>query len=247
MAPARRVPARIASEKIPPAKIVATCLALADRNGWPYVRLYDVARRMKVDLASIRRQFRDADAIGDAWLRDAELAMLAAGSAAGLAHRPAAKRLEQSLMAFLDTLAAHKPATAGIFRAKLYPGHPHHNIGLVLWVSRTVQWWREAAHLDNDIGGKMLGDLRRRIEEIGLTGIFLATLAFWMSDSSARHSATQAFLAKRLADAEAIMERGWPKAGPDARPDTARPNNARSAKSRFKRKGFKRKSGRKLL
>lgn len=216
MAPGRRRSPRIAPARVASGEIVAACLALADRKGWPYVRLYDVARLLKVDLAAIRGHFRDTDAIGDAWLQQAELAMLAASSAAGFAHLPPAKRLERSLTAFLETLAAHKPATAGIFRAKLYPGHPHHAIGLVLWVSRTVQWWREAARLDNDVGGKALGDRRRRVEEIGLTGIFLATLAFWIRDASAGQSATQAFLAKRLKAAQAIMERAWPNAAPAA-------------------------------
>jgi AcrR family transcriptional regulator len=193
-------------------RIIEATLDLADRIGWGQVRLYDVARLLKLGPGEIRRHFRDLDAIGDAWLMQAEIAMLKGGNNPRFAELPARARLEQSLSAFLNTLSAHRPATAGLLRAKLYFGHPHHQIGLVLWVSRTVQWWREAAKLANDSGGPVRGDRRRRAEEIGLTGIFLATLWFWTRDSSTGFSATHHFLARQLAGAEILIGRAFPQA-----------------------------------
>jgi hypothetical protein len=97
-----------------------------------------------------------------------------------------------------------------IFRAKLYFGHPHHNLSLLFWVSRTVQWWREAALLRGD-------DRRRRVEEIGMSALFVATLAFWVADESAGQEKTRRFLGRRLNEADALMARLFgskPKSSP---------------------------------
>ena len=97
---------------------------------------------------------------------------------------------------------------------KLYAGHPHHNIALVLALSRTVQWIREAAHLD--AGGR-----RRQIEEIGLTAVFAATVVFWLRDDSDGQIRTRQFLGRGLSGADGLMARMFSKTGEIARNDTA--------------------------
>ena len=193
-------------------RIVDAAVALADQVGWPRVRLFEVARRLKLPLPAILTHYRDLDAVADAWLRRGETAMLAAREKPGFDRLDPPERLYRVIVAFLDALAVHRRVTAEIFRAKLYVGHPHHNLALLFWLSRTVQWVREAALLRNDAGGRALGDVRRRIEETGLTALFVATLWVWASDRSPRQQRTRAFLKARLMRADRAMARLFPRA-----------------------------------
>ena len=193
-------------------RIVDAAVALADEVGWQRLRLFEVARRLKLPLPAVLQHYRDLDAVADAWLRRGETAMLAAREKPGFDRLDPSERLYRVIVAFLDALAAHRRVTAEIIRAKLYLGHPHHNLALVFWISRTVQWLREAALLANDTGGKAVGDLRRRVEEIGLTALFVATLWVWANDRSARQQRTRAFLKARLMRADRAMARLFPRA-----------------------------------
>lgn len=193
-------------------RIVDAAMELADAVGWPRLRLFEVARRLKLPLPAILAHYRDLDAVADAWLRRGEAAMLAAREKPGFDRLDPPERLYRVIVAFLDALAAHRRVTAEIFRAKLYLGHPHHNLALVFWISRTVQWMREAALLANDVGGKTVGDLRRRVEEMGLTTLFVATLWVWANDRSPRQQRTRAFLKARLERADRAMARLFPRA-----------------------------------
>jgi len=192
--PARR------PRKPTPERIVDAAIARAEEIGWSQIRLFDVADRLGVELAELRRHYRDLDAVADAWLARADRAMLAARDRPGFAKLPPRERIRRALLAFLEALAPHRRVTGEIMRAKLYFGHPHHNVALVLWLSRTVQWWREAANLAGE-------DRRRRVEEIGLSALFVATILVWLRDDSANQERTAEFLDARLAQAERAIGR----------------------------------------
>lgn len=181
------------------ARIVDAAVALAEARGWGAVRLRQVAERLDMPLSELRRHFRDKDAVADAWLARADTAMLAAAPR-GFAALAARQRLYQVICRWLDALAPHRRVTAEMLAEKLYPGHPHHNLALLFWLSRTVQWIREAARLD-------AGGLQKRVEEIGITALFVATLGVWVRDDSPGAERTRRFLANRLAAAERAM--GW--------------------------------------
>jgi AcrR family transcriptional regulator len=185
---------------IAPERIVDAVMARAEKIGWSQVRLFDVADQLGIGLAELRQHYRDLDAVADAWLARADRAMLAARERPGFTKLAPRERIRRALLAFLGALSTHRRVTGEIFRAKLYFGHPHHNIALILWVSRTVQWWREAANLGND-------NRRRRIEEIGLTALFVATIVFWLRDDSPSQEHTAEFLDARLAQAERAIGR----------------------------------------
>jgi AcrR family transcriptional regulator len=185
------------------ARMVDAAVALAEEKGWGAVRLREVAARLDLPLAELRRHFRDKDAVADAWLARADVAMLAAAEP-GFEGLPARERLFRVICRWLDALAPHRRVTAEMLAEKRYLGHPHHNLALVLWLSRTVQWIREAALLD--AGGR-----RRQVEEIGLSALFVLTLAVWCRDDSPGESRTRRFLANRLTDAEQAMLRLWPE------------------------------------
>ena len=182
-------------------RIVEAALDIAEDWGWYDLRLHHVAERLGLSLAELRTHFRDADAIGDAWIAHADQAMLAAQDES-FASLPVKERLQIALEAWLDALAPHREVTADIFRTKLWPVHVHHNLALVTWTSRTVQWWREAGLID----GK---GQRRSVEEIGMTLIFLATLRQWCRDRSDGQQRTKDALRRRLAGADRLMAR-WP-------------------------------------
>ena len=182
-------------------RIVETALDIAEDWGWYDIRLHHVAERLGLPLSAIRAEFRDGDAIADAWIARADQAMLAKPKS-GFSKLPAAERLQISLEAWLDELAPRRRVTAQMFRAKLWPVHVHHNLALVTWTSRSVQWWREAALLD----GK---GRQRSVEEIGMTMIFLSTLALWCCDNSEGQARSKACLRRRLARADAFMARAF--------------------------------------
>lgn len=187
--------------------IVEAALDIAEDWGWYDIRLHHVAERLNLPLAAVRAEFRDGDAIADAWIARADAAMLAAPPR-GFAALPAKERLQIMLDRWLDALAPHREVTAEMFRAKLWPVHVHHNLKLITWTSRTVQWWREAALLD----GK---GQQRSVEEIGMTLIFLATLARWCRDRSEGQSNTKTYLRRRLERADRLMARACKARGRD--------------------------------
>lgn len=183
-------------------RIIEAALDIAEDWGWYDIRLHHVAERLGLPLAAIRAEFRDGDAIADAWIARADAAMLAERPR-GFAARPAKERLQVTLEDWLDALAPRRKVTAEMFRAKLWPVHVHHNLALVTWTSRTVQWWREAALLD----GK---GQRRSVEEIGMTLVFLSTLARWCCDRSEGQASAKAYLRRSLERADGLMARACP-------------------------------------
>lgn len=182
-------------------RIVDAAVDLAEEAGWGAVRLHRVAQRLNVSLADVGAHFRDLDAVADAWFARARDAMLAP-QAPDFVDLPARERLHSAIMRWFDASASHRRVTGQMLAAKLYPSHPHHWVPLIFNLSRTVQWVREAALLDAT-------GVRRQIEEVGLTALFLATLALWLRDESPDQEETREFLSRRLAAADRLMAAGF--------------------------------------
>ncbi len=187
-------------------RIVDAALDLAEEVGWDGLRLRVVAARLDVPLAEVLVHYRDLDAVADAWFRRAWSAMLAAPPE-GFAALPARERLHLVIMRWFDALAPHREVTGQILATKLYPAHPHHWVPLVFNLSRSIHWLREAALLDAT--GR-----RRLMEEVGLTWLFLMTLAVWLRDETPGQARTRDVLRHRLAEADRAMVRVWGKAPP---------------------------------
>ncbi len=194
-------------------RIVDVALDLAEESGWDAVRLRHVAARLSVPLTDVLAQYRDFDAVANAWFRRAWVAMLAPAPE-GFAARPARERLHLMMMHWFDALAPHREVTGQILAAKLYPSHPHHWVPLVFNLSRSIHWLREAALLDA-VGR------RRQVEEVGLTTLFLMTLAVWLRDETPGQARTRDVLRHRLADADRAMVRVWGKAPPPGAAEAA--------------------------
>ena len=176
-------------------RIIDAAIDLAEQDSWETVRLHAVAARLGVSLDDIRRVFREKEEIVEAFFDCADEAMLHAADALGFFDLPTRVRLHRVIMAWLEALAPHRRVTRQMIGGKLEPGHLHIQIPGLLRISRTVQWMREAAYRDTSY-------LRRALEEVATTSIYLMTFCYWMGDGSRDSADTRRFLDRLLGIAE---------------------------------------------
>lgn len=175
-------------------RIVDAALELASERGWANVRLHQVGERVGLSLAEVSHEFRDLDALANAWFERALAALLAAPSEEIGERRPP-ERLLAVMMRWFDTLAPQREVTAQMLEAKLYPGHPQHWVPLIFDLSRLVHWFLDAARIAST--GRA-----RQLAEVGLTVILLASLRVWLRDDSVGQERTRVYLGRRLATAD---------------------------------------------
>ena len=180
--------------------VLDAALTLAGARRWREIHLYEIADRAGVTLAEIGRLFPDKDAVGNRLFARAGSAMLGLRDDAGFRALPVQERIYRAITMWFGALAPHRAAARDILLYKLAPSHLHHQAALVVALSRTVQWVREAALLP------ATGRARRR-EETRLTALFAATLLLWFADPAREPDRTFGFLRRGL---EAIGRRlGW--------------------------------------
>ena len=180
-------------------RIVDTALELGQESGWANVRLYQVAERAGVPLATIGTEFRDLDALANAWFARA-LSAVEQIPPQALGGQPAPERLHLVIMRWFDALAPHREVTGEMLRAKLYPSHPQHWVPLVFDLSRLVHWFLDAARIAST--GRA-----RQMAEVGLTAIFLGSLRVWLRDDSAGSERTRSYLRRQLTAADRWLTR----------------------------------------
>jgi AcrR family transcriptional regulator len=180
--------------------VLDAALALAAERGWSRFHLYDVAERMGLPLAEIGRLFPDKDAVGNRLFARAGRAMLALRDDAAFRALPAEERIYRAITTWFAALAPHRATARDILLYKLAPAHLHHQAAMVVALSRTVQWVREAALLTAT-------ERAAAREEVRLTLLFAATLLFWFTDRSAGQERTYSFLRRRLEGLSPRM--GW--------------------------------------
>jgi AcrR family transcriptional regulator len=159
-------------------RILDTALELAEASSWERLRLHRVAEALDITLDEVRQHFRQKDDLAEAWFDRADRSMLVAERSAGFLYQPLHVRLGQVIADWLAALAPHRRVTREMLACKLEPGHIHLQVPGILRVSRTVQWFREAACQDST-------GLRRILDETALTAIYLAVFARWLFDDSA--------------------------------------------------------------
>jgi len=184
-------------------RLLEAALAAAEERGWTEVRLSEVARSLGLAPGDVLACYRDLDSVADAWFLRGWQAMLAERGP-GFSERPPRERVETAMLAWFDAFAHRRRVTVEMIRAKLHPSHLHHWVPMVFNLSRTVHWLREAASLPAPYGSP-----RAQIEEVGLTALFLATLAVWAGDDSPGQLRTRHFLSDRLDGADRLLTRLW--------------------------------------
>lgn len=150
---------------------------------------------MGITVADIQRHYAQKDAIAEAWFERADAALLAVAETPGWMELSTRQRLSRAIFAWLDALAPHRRLTAAMLRYKFQPEHLHLQALGLTRISRTVQWIRESACLVS-VGW------RRELEEAALTGIYVSTFAYWLTDDSPGAERTHAFLDRLLTIAE---------------------------------------------
>ncbi len=180
-------------------RIVEAAVALAEQRSWELVRLHEVAAHMGIGLDDIRRHFREKDELIDAWFDRADDAVLALADSGVLLSLSPRERLFELIMAWLGALERHRRVTRQMIGNKLEPGHLHIQIPAVMRISRTVQWMREAALLE-DAG------MRRALTETAVTAIYLAAFTRWLGESAAGSPRTRRLLDRMLRRAERLVQ-----------------------------------------
>ncbi|KTD43107.1 hypothetical protein [Legionella parisiensis] len=181
-------------------EIVNAALSLAEQTSWENVRLFDIAKRLNVNLEDIRSCFREKNELIDAFFDRADKAMLARAEQPEMIGLNTPERLHKLLMSWFQVLQTHRNVVRQMLWSQLEVGHIHVQFPALLRVSRTVQWWREAAQ-------RSATYYHRAIEETGLTLIFLMTMAYWAHDDSKEAINTSRFLQKKLSLAHCLKEK----------------------------------------
>lgn len=182
-------------------RILEAALEMAEERSWTAVRLVDVAVRLDIPPDRVLEHYRDLNSLADAWFLRGWQAMLAP-KGEGFDGLPAAERIETCMLAWFDAFSPHHRVTAEMLRGKLHLPHAHHWVPMVFDLSGTIQWLREAALLPASYGTR-----RAQMEEVGLTALFLATLATWCRDTSPDQERTRRVLRRRLERADRMMAR----------------------------------------
>ncbi|CAM2847522.1 hypothetical protein LEAN103870_05180 [Legionella anisa] len=181
-------------------EIVNAALSLAEQTSWENVRLFDIAKRLNVNLEDIRSFFREKNELVDAFFDRADKAMLTRAEQPEMMELDAPERLHKLLMSWFHVLQSNRNVARQMLWSQLEVGHIHVQFPALLRVSRTVQWWREAAK-------RSATYYHRAIEETGLTLIFLMTMTYWLHDDSKGAINTSRFLQKKLSQAHCLKEK----------------------------------------
>jgi len=177
--------------------ILDQALTLGSRVGWEQLTLHSIAESMNIPLSDIYQYFPQKDDLVEAWFDRADKALLAETPNPAWAHLSGKERIERVILAWLGALRPHRALTGQMLLYKFEPGHIHLQTAGILRISRTVQWFREAAQLRASHG-------RRVVQELALSSLYLAVFAFWLNDSSERQHKTRSLLHRKLAIGEPL-------------------------------------------
>jgi len=177
--------------------ILDQALALGARVGWEQLTLNSIAESLDIPLSDIYQHFPQKDDLVEAWFDRADRALLGSTPNPAWAPLPARDRIERVVLAWLDALRPYRTLTGQMLLYKFEPGHVHLQAAGVLRISRTVQWFREAAQLEASHG-------RRVVQELALSSLYLAVFAFWLNDNSSAQHKTRSLLRRKLAMGEPL-------------------------------------------
>jgi AcrR family transcriptional regulator len=172
-------------------RILDTALAIAGNASWEDLQLHEVATTLDIPLDRIREYYAQKDDLAEAWFDRADRALLSWQPEQTFYRLAEVTRLQQVIMHWFDALAPQRRITREMLCYKLEFGHIHLQALGVMRISRTVQWFREAARLQ-------ARSLQRIVEETAVTGIYLASFGRWLYDTSPDSRETRHFLEAAL-------------------------------------------------
>ena len=176
-------------------RILDSALKLAEQGSWESMHLYEIAEALDITLDQIRQHYPQKDDLVEAWFDRADRAVLQIAPSPAFLRLGEIERLHYAIMNWFDALASHRRLTRQMLAYKLEFGHVHLQTLGIMRISRTVQWFREAARVESL-------DLRRIVEEVGTTAIYLMSFTRWLYDDSLGSEKTRAFLDRQLRRAD---------------------------------------------
>ena len=195
-------------------RILDKALEQAEESSWEQLHLHAVAEALNISLDEIRQYFPQKDDLVEAWFDRADRVLLSAAFPEDFLDLPLYERLHQVITCWLDALAPHRRLTREMLAYKLEFGHIHLQALGIMRISRTVQWFREAACHDST-------GLQRIIDECALTTIYLTTFARWLFDDSVNSQKSKDVLNTAL--------RQWQRTGCMRRKPSVRPASTEKA------------------
>lgn len=176
-------------------QILESALDLAESDSWENLHLHAIAENLGISLEQIRQYYPQKDDIVEAWFDRADQAVLTITPDPEFLNLNARERLQHVIMTWFDALSPHRRVTKQMLLYKFEFGHIHLQALGIMRISRTVQWFREAARIDSI-------NLRRIVEETGTTGIYLLAFTKWLHDESQGSWKTREFLGRALQKGE---------------------------------------------
>jgi AcrR family transcriptional regulator len=169
--------------------VIDSALLLAKSSAWESFSLTELAETLNISLAELSTQFRSKDDIAEAFFDRIDQAMLKAAVTITGEER---ERLEQIIFIWFEQLAPNKTVVKEMLGYKLEPGHIHLQAHGVTRISRTVQWYLNAAQCSAK-------GLERTLLEVGVSSAYLASFATFLFDHSDDHQHTRNRLQQLLA------------------------------------------------
>lgn len=178
--------------------ILAAALPHVPFDGWTAKTLRRAAEEAGLDPAMVKLAFPGGVAeIIAFWSAAADQAMVAAYAEAGGDGMRFRERITWLVRARIEAVAAHREA---VRRALTYLAQPQRSGAGLRCLYRTVdEMWYAA--------GDRATDFNFYTKRLTLTGVYSATLLFWLDDASDDSEATWKFLDRRIAGVMRIPQR----------------------------------------
>ncbi|MGF1476744.1 MAG: COQ9 family protein [Geminicoccaceae bacterium] len=186
-------------------------------DGWGRRALHRAATDLDLDPASVRRLFPLGTESLLAWFDDwADRAMLVSAKERGLDELKVRERITALVRCRLEVLSPHREATRRAILARSLPSGAY--VGCQTVWTTVDRMWAAAGFAEKD-GFSYYS--RRAL----LTGVYVATVLFWLEDKSENFEDSWAFLDRRIGDIMEIQKTRsrfqerwqglrWPMGGP---------------------------------
>jgi AcrR family transcriptional regulator len=172
-------------------RILDTAIEFAKANSWEAVKLHEIADQLEISLDDIRRIYPQKDDLVEAWFDRADSAAITRSKTSEFSKQSARTRLHKVMMDWFLSMQGYRSVTREMLCYKLEFGHVHLQVLGILRISRTVQWFREAALLKST-------NLKRIAEEVCISSIFVSAFLRWLVDRSEDSKHTSRFLQRAL-------------------------------------------------
>jgi len=167
--------------------VLEQAIVLAHKNSWESFSLVELAFLLDCSLSEIKHFYRSKDDMAEALFNRADDAMLNLALNEKYRHLASNDKLVESIMNWFESLTPYRPLVREILAYKLEPGHFHLQAHGITRISRTVQWFLEAAERKNT-------GCRRIADEIAVTSAYLISFRSFLFDDSEDHVKTRNLL-----------------------------------------------------